>query len=61
VASLQVLKRLIAYAKSSADLIVSLIKGEEDDSRWLVCFLLQCPLLFDSMCGSSYFLDPKWM
>ncbi|CAK9267471.1 unnamed protein product [Sphagnum jensenii] len=33
-----VLKRLIAYAKSSADLIVSLIKGEEDDSRWLSVF-----------------------
>jgi hypothetical protein len=51
----------MAYAKSSADLIVSLIKGEEDDSRWLVCFFLQCPLLFDSIFGSSYFLDLKWM
>jgi len=34
--TLQVLKRLRAYAKSSATLLTELIKGNEDDRKWLV-------------------------
>ena len=30
------LKRLIAYAKSSANLLTELVKGNEDDRKWLV-------------------------
>jgi hypothetical protein len=37
--SLQVLKRLVAYARSSAALLVELIKGDKDDRQWLVWFL----------------------
>lgn len=37
--SLQVLKRLVAYARSSAALLVELIKGDKDERQWLVWFL----------------------
>lgn len=37
--SMQVLKRLVAYARSSAALLVELIKGDKDDRQWLVWFL----------------------
>lgn len=36
--SQQVLKRLIAYARSSANLLTELIKGREDDRKWLSIF-----------------------
>lgn len=34
--TLQVLNRLIAYARSSANLLAELVKGNEDDTKWLV-------------------------
>ncbi|KAG0572004.1 hypothetical protein KC19_VG060900 [Ceratodon purpureus] len=36
--SQQVLKRLIAYAKSSANLLSELVKGNDDDRKWLSIF-----------------------
>lgn len=36
--SQQVLKRLIAYAKSSANLLTELVKGNEDHRKWLSIF-----------------------